>query len=233
MPMKMTTPNLPVATILIVDDHPAVREGLALRINGQPDMRVCGEAADVAEALKVVAETNPDLAVIDISLKNGNGIELIKRIKSHNGSIRMLVWSMHNESLYAERALRAGAMGYIHKEHATDQIITAIRTVLEGKVYLSEPMATQMLDRMVHGGNVPLGRSPIESLSDRELEVFSLIGQGKDTHTIADTIKVSPKTVETYRARIKEKLDLHNSIELVRRAVQWVLEESGSTPATP
>ncbi len=233
MTTKKTTADTKFATVLIVDDHPAVREGLALRINGQPDMRVCAEAADVTEALKAIAATNPDVAIIDISLKNSNGIDLIKRIKTHNSEVRMLVWSMHNESLYAERALRAGAMGYIHKEHATDQIITAIRLVLEGKVYLSEPMATQMLDRIVHGGKEAVGRSPVETLSDRELEVFTMIGQGQDTHSIAKTINVSPKTVETYRARIKEKLDLHNSIELVRRAVQWVLEESGSKAVAP
>jgi len=214
------------AKVLIVDDHPAVREGLAMRIDRQPDMKVCGEAADVPEALHFVAETQPDVAIIDIALKNGNGIDLIKRIKTHNESLRMLVCSMYGETLYADRALRAGAMGYITKEHATDKIIEAIRRVLEGKIYLSDEMAEKLLHRAVGQGATRLARSPLEKLSDRELEVFQLIGQGVDTHQIAERMRVSAKTVETYRARIKEKLRIGNRIELVQRAVQWVMEQA-------
>ena len=140
------------ARILIVDDHPAVREALASRIGRQPDLEVCGEAADMSEALRLVADTQPDLAVVDISLKTGSGIDLIKRIKDRNDSVRMLVWSMHSESLFAERALRAGALGYINKDQATDKIVEAIRRVLEGKVYLSDAMAEKMLHRAVGGG---------------------------------------------------------------------------------
>jgi DNA-binding NarL/FixJ family response regulator len=213
------------ARVLIVDDHPAVREGLALRIEGHPDLAVCGEAADVPEALKLVAETRPDVAVIDIALKNGNGLDLIKRIKGRDDSVKMLVWSMYNESLYAERALRAGALGYINKENATDQIINAIRCVLTGKVYLSEPLTGQLLGRLVRGGAEQARRSPVAALSDRELEVFHLIGQGLDTQQIAAKMRVSPKTVETYRARIKEKLNLKRSVDLLRHALQWVIEE--------
>ena len=214
------------ARVLIVDDHPAVREGLAIRIARQADLEVCGEAADLAEALEQVTATRPDVVVIDISLKSGNGIDLIKKIKANDPSIRMLVWSMHPEALYAERALRAGALGYITKEQATDKIIEAIRRVLEGKVYLSEAMAEHVLNRAVGRGGEPAGGSPVECLSDRELEVFQLIGQGLDTQKIAENMQVSPKTVETYRARIKEKLNLNKANELIQRAVQWVMENA-------
>ncbi len=224
MSHRKTTPPTTNARILIVDDHPAVREGLALRIKSQPNLEVCGEAADVPEALHLVAEAKPDVAVIDIALRNGNGLDLIKRIKAHDDRVRMLVWSMYSESLFAERALRAGALGYINKEHATDQIITAIRCVLEGRVYLSEPLTGQLLGRLVSGGDAAK-RSPITTLSDRELEVFRLIGNGLDTQAIAEKLCVSPKTVETYRARIKEKLNLTGSVDLLRCALQWVIEK--------
>ena len=212
------------ARVLIVDDHPAVREGLALRIAQQPNLQVCGEAADVAEALKLVAATNPDVAVIDISLKSGNGIDLIKRIKARNQTVRMLVWSMHGESLYAERALRAGAMGYINKEQATSKIIEAITQVLADKIYLSEQASAQLLNRSVGHGGGDGSHSAVESLSDRELEVFELFGRGLDTQQVADHMHISSKTVDTYRGRIKEKLNLNTVTELVCQAVQWVLE---------
>ena len=226
MTSSKTKASQRVARILIVDDHPVVREGLAMRISKHPDLEVCGNAADVAAALQLVASTNPDLAIIDIALKTGNGIELIKRIKARDDSVRMLVWSMYNETLYAERALRAGALGYINKEHATDKIIEAIRHVLDGKVYLSEPMADQILHRAVGRGHERVEHSPVESLSDRELEVFQLIGHGLDTHQVAEKMRVSPKTVETYRARIKEKLNLSSGPELIRRSAQWVVENA-------
>jgi DNA-binding NarL/FixJ family response regulator len=212
-----------IARILIVDDHPVVREGLALRISSQPDMEVCGEAADIASALQLVADTKPDVAVVDIALKDGNGIDLIKRIRAHEGSVRILVWSMYNESLYAERALRAGAMGYLNKEQATDRI-DVIRRVLEGKICLSDPLAEQLLSRTLGHGAPDLQRSPVETLSDRELEVFRLIGLGLGTQGISDKMRVSPKTVETYRARIKEQLNIASAPGLARRAVQWVVE---------
>jgi DNA-binding NarL/FixJ family response regulator len=212
------------ARILIVDDHPAVREALASRIGRQPDLEVCGEAADMSEALRLVADTQPDLAVVDISLKNGSGIDLIKRIKDRNDSVRMLVWSMHSESLYAERALRAGALGYINKDQATDKIIEAIRRVLEGKVYLSDTMAEKMLHRAVGGGREEVTRSRLAALADRELDVFRLIGQGVKTAEIAERLHLSVKTVETYRDRIRKKLDLSDGTELAHYATQWVLE---------
>ncbi len=213
------------ARVLIVDDHPAVREGLALRIRGQSDLEVCGEAADVAEALRLVAATRPDVAVIDLTLKSGSGLDLIKRLKARGEPVKVLVWSMYSESLYAERALRAGALGYINKENATDQIIKAIRRVLGGQVYLSEPLAGQLLGRLLHTGAEQVRRSPVAALSDRELEVFHLTGHGLDTAQIAEKMRVSPKTVETYRARIKEKLNLKSGADLLRHALQWVLEE--------
>jgi DNA-binding NarL/FixJ family response regulator len=209
------------ARVLIVDDHPAVREALSIRISKQRGLRVCGEAADIAEALRLVEATDPDIAVVDIALKTGDGIDLIQRLKARNQRIRMLVWSMYSENLYAERALRAGAMGYINKEQATTTIVEAIRQVLSGKVYLSAAMTEKLLKRCV--GQDP-GRLPIETLSDRELEVFRLIGQGVKTQEIAAQLHLSPKTVETYRGRIREKLDLSDGTELARSAFQWVME---------
>lgn len=212
------------ARVLIVDDHPAVREALALRIGRQPDLEVCGEAADVSDALRLVADTQPDVAVIDISLKTGNGIDLIKRIRDRNDHVRILVWSMHSESLYAERALRAGALGYINKEQATDRIVEALRRVLEGKVYLSEAMTERLLQRAVGAGGTEPTRSPLDALADRELEVFRLIGEGVKTAAIAERLHLSVKTVETYRDRIRQKLDLSDGTKLAHYATQWVLE---------
>jgi DNA-binding NarL/FixJ family response regulator len=212
------------ARILIVDDHPAVREALAIRIGRQRDLEVCGEAADISEALRLIADTQPDVAVVDISLKTGDGIDLIKRIKDRNDRVRMLVWSMHSESLYAERALRAGALGYINKDQATDKIVEAIRRVLAGKVWLSEAMAERVLHRAVGTGQPEVTLSPLDALADRELEVFRLIGQGVKTAEIAERLHLSVKTVETYRDRIRQKLDLDDGTKLAHYATQWVLE---------
>jgi DNA-binding NarL/FixJ family response regulator len=202
--------------VLIVDDHPAVRETLALRIGLQPDLQVCGEAADTSKALRLVAETRPDAAVVDISLKTGDGLDLIKRIKDRDGCVRMLVWSMHSESLYAEHALRAGALGYINKDQATDKIVEAIRRVLAGKVWLSEAMAQRMLQRAVGRDRQEVTLSPLDALTDRELEVFRLIGQGVKTADIAERLHLSVKTVETYRDRIRQKLDIHDGAKLAQ-----------------
>ena len=209
--------------VLIVDDHPAVREALAVRIGRQPDLEVCGEAADVGEALRLLADTRPDVAVVDITLKSGDGIELIKRIKDRDAHVRILVWSMHGESLYAERALRAGALGYVNKDQATGTIVEAIRRVRDGKVWLSEAMADRVLHRAV-GGNRGAAGSPVDALADRELEVFCLIGRGVKTAEIAERLHLSVKTVETYRDRIRQKLDLSDGTKLAHYATQWVLE---------
>ncbi len=214
----------PAARVLIVDDHPAVREALTIRIAAQPDLEVCGEAADVNEALRLAAATDPDVAVIDIALQTGSGIDLIKRLKARNEQFRAIVWSMYSEDLYAERALRAGAMGYITKAQATGKIIEAIRQVLAGKVYLSPAMTAKLLKRVVGPAGGSTGRSPLDTLSDRELEVFRQIGQGAKTQEIAAQLHLSIKTVETYRDRIREKLDLKDGTELARCATQWVLE---------
>jgi len=212
------------AKVLIVDDHPAVREALAMRIGRQSDLEVCGEAADLSEALRLVACTQPDVAVVDISLKTGCGIDLIKRIKARNDTVRMLVWSTHSESLYAERALRAGALGYINKDQATDKIVEGIQRVLEGKVYLSDAMVETMLHRAVGGSRAEITRSPLDVLANRELEVFRLIGQGVKTAEIAERLHLSVKTIETYRDRIREKLDLVDGTELAHYATKWMLE---------
>jgi DNA-binding NarL/FixJ family response regulator len=212
------------ARVLIVDDHPAIREALAIRIAAQPDLDVCAEASDANEALQLVRTTDPDVAVIDIALKAGNGIDLIKRLKARNDDFRAIVWSMYGEEFYAERALHAGAMGYINKEQATGKIIEAIRQVLGGKVYLSQAMTEKLLNRTVGHSAQDFGRTPFAALSNREIEIFRLIGQGLKTRDVATRLHLSIKTVETYRDRIREKLDLKDGAELARCAVQWVLD---------
>jgi DNA-binding NarL/FixJ family response regulator len=212
------------ARVVIVDDHPAVRAALALRIGRQPDLMVCGEAADMTEALRLIADTRPDVAVVDISLTTGNGIDLVKQIKDQSDHVRILVWSTHCESLYAERAIRAGALGYINKDQATDQIVEAIRRVLAGKVWLSEAMAERMLQRIVGTARDGHTRAPLQALTDPELVVFRLIGQGVKTAEIAERLHLSVKTVETYRDRIRKKLSLADGTKLVHYATQWLLE---------
>ncbi|MBN9519700.1 response regulator transcription factor [bacterium] len=223
----------PRVRVLIVDDHPAVREALASRIGRQPDLEVCGEACDLADALRLVAEAKPDVAVVDISLKSGSGIELIKRIRDRDAAVRVVVWSMHPESLYAERALRAGALGYVNKDQATDTIVEAIRRVRRGEVWVSEAMAQRMLRQAIGGGPEGAGRSPLDTLADRELEVFRLIGQGARTAEIADRLHLSVKTVETYRDRIRRKLDLTDGTRLAHFATQWVLKNDESGEREP
>jgi len=208
--------------ILIVDDHPVVREGLALRINSQPDLEVCGEAIDVAGALQFLQTTRPDLVIIDISLRSSHGIDLIKQIKAKDETIKMLVSSMHDESLYAERSLRAGALGYINKREMPEMVIDAIRQVLAGRIYLNPEMTDRMLQRSVGQVSDATGSS-IENLSDRELEVFEAIGNGMTTRQIASILHLSVKTIETYREKLKAKLNLVTGAELSRCAVLWVL----------
>jgi DNA-binding NarL/FixJ family response regulator len=222
MTRKNPEPASAKARVLIVDDHPVVREGLAIHLSAQPDLEVCGEAEDLPGALALVASARPDVAIIDISLKNSNGMDLIRRIKDRHDDVRILVWSMYPENLYAERALRAGAMGYMNKGQATHHVLEAIRAILQGQVYVSGKLANQLLQRVV--GRKAEERPAIDSLSDRELEAFQLIGEGMTTETIAKKMHVSPKTVETFRARIKEKLGISNVTELIQRAAQWAVE---------
>jgi DNA-binding NarL/FixJ family response regulator len=214
--------------VLVVDDHPAVREALAVRIGRQPDLELCGEASDVGAALRLLGDARPDVAVVDITLRSGDGLDLIKRMKDRDDHVRILVWSMHGESLYAERALRAGALGYVNKDQATGTIVEAIRRVRDGKVWLSEAMTERLLRRAV-GGAEGVTRSPLDALADRELEVFRLIGQGLKTAEIADRLHLSVKTVETYRDRIRQKLDLPDGTRLAHYATQWVLDRDQAT----
>lgn len=209
--------------IMIVDDHPIVRQGLRQLIEDRPAYEICAEADSMTEAIQHYRATRADLVVTDLTLKDGSGIELIKELKAVNPSVRILVASMHDESLFAERALRAGAMGYVNKETAVDTLVAAIDQVIHGRIYLSERMTERMLCRTI-GNADGLRTSPIDALSDRELETFELIGQGLTTQQIAAKLHLSPKTVETYRGNIKAKLNLKNGTELARQAVQWVLE---------
>ncbi len=212
--------------ILIVDDHALVRLGLAQLISYEADMEVCGDASDADEALAKVKELQPHLVILDISLQRGNGIELTKTLKARHPNVKVLISSMHDESLFAERALRAGALGYINKQEATDKVIGAIRQVLGGQIYLSAEMTNHLLHRLGSSGDRLLERPSLESLSDREWEVFELIGRGLSTRQIAKQLHLSIKTIETHREHIKEKLALTNGAELTRHAVQWVLEDN-------
>lgn len=207
--------------ILIVDDHPIVRQGLRSLVDQESDLHVCGEAGSAGEAMKVVKELKPDLMLVDISLKGPDGLELTKSIRSILPDLPILIVSMHDESLYAERVLRAGANGYIMKEEVAHNIAEAIRKVLNGDIYISDAMRQKIL-RGVAGQRTNPATSSVERLSDRELEVFRLIGRGLGTRQIADDLHLSVKTIETYRAHIKEKMALKNATELVRQAVQWV-----------
>jgi DNA-binding NarL/FixJ family response regulator len=212
--------------IFVVDDHPMIREGLAAQIANQPNLNLCGEAEDMAEALSRIGAAEPDLVIVDISLKNGNGIDLVKRLKAKDPSLVILVWSMHPENLYAERALRAGARGYVSKGKSASQIMDAVHTVLDGRTYLSPEMSEKLLGRVIGGGHQEMTASSVETLTDRELEAFEFLGQGMTTQQIASKMHVSRKTIETYRARIKEKLGLANAVELIQHAVQWVLSKA-------
>lgn len=208
--------------ILIVDDHPIVRRGLRELVADEPDLEVCGEAEDVSQAIEQLETARPDVVVVDLTLKSGHGLELIQEIRARNDRIKMLVSSMHDETLFAERALRAGAAGYVSKQESPDKIIDAVRQVLRGEIYLSTRMASRLLHRVATGE--PLEKHPIQSLSDRELEVFEMVGQGLTTKQIARKLDLSHKTIETHREKIKAKLNLRNSAELSRHATQWVLE---------
>ncbi len=213
----------PKIKILLVDDHPLVREGLANLIRQQPDLEVCGEAASEPEALQLIGSLQPDMAVLDISLENGSGLELMKSIKAMHPAVAMLALSMHDESLYAERALRAGARGYLMKREAAKKVILGIRAVLAGQVFVSEKISALMAERFVEGHTA--AASPVAQLSDRELEVFQLLGRGLSTRQIADHLHVGFKTVQAYSARIKDKLQLANATELLRAAMQWNSEQ--------
>ncbi|MFN6110584.1 MAG: response regulator [Planctomycetota bacterium] len=208
--------------ILIVDDHPIVRDGLNLRISAESDLEVCGEAENVVQALEKVEATRPDLVIVDIALKASHGLELIEQLAAKFPQVKMLVVSGFEESLYAERAVRAGANGYLNKQESNEKLIEAIRVVMRGDCYLSEAMKQRMLARVVRRRT--FGSSPAELLTNREMEIFRLIGSGMTTSAIANQLFLSPHTIDSHRENIKKKLGVRNAAELNRQAVQWVLE---------
>ena len=209
--------------VVIVDDHPLFRERLAQLINYEPDMEVTGEAENANDAVQLIRNTSPDLAIVDITLKESSGLELIKIIKPVSIGLRVLVLSMHEESLYAERALRAGASGYITKHQGADEVLLAIRRVLAGEVYLSEKMTSESLKSLTTTEVKTISGSAVR-LTDRELEVLDLIGRGHSAREIADKLQVGVATIDTYRAKIKEKMNLRNATELQHVAIRWVHE---------
>ena len=219
-----TAPEARKTKILVVDDHPIVRERLAELIAQEPDLIVCGEAEDSNQAIKAARELQPDLAIVDITLKDTYGIELIKHLKEILPNLPVLVLSMHDESLYGERALRAGAKGYLTKQEATKKVIPAIRRILAGDIYVSEQLAATILQK-VAGGSSPGGGSPTDVLTDREMEVFQLLGQGLGVRQIAESLFVSVKTVEAHREHIKQKMKFKSSTELLRYAIQFTMKQ--------
>jgi len=209
------------AKIVIVDDHPIVRQGLKELINHENDLTVCGQAGDAHQAMKIIKSLSPDMVIVDITLKEKNGMELIKDIKVQYPNLPVLALSMHDETLYAERAIRAGARGYIMKQQATEKVVAAIRKVLKGEVYISERMVAKVMGKLA-GVKTETSASPLDCLSDRELEVFLMIGKGHGTRQIAKKLHLSIKTIETYRSHVKEKLNFADSTELLQYAIQWV-----------
>ena len=207
--------------VLLVDDHPLLREGLTKFINQQSDLWVAGEAEDVESAKSLIESSAPDLVLVDLCLKGASGLEVIKYIRQQHPALPSLVLSMYDEPFYTERALRAGARGYISKREPADKVLAAMRRVLSGYVYLSDNMETQMLDPLLAGKHHSMD-SLIDRLSDRELEVFQLLGRGHETREMADKLKISSKTVQVYREHIKEKLNLENSTQLIQQAALWV-----------
>jgi DNA-binding NarL/FixJ family response regulator len=219
---KANTAKAAKHRIFLVDDHPVMREGLARLINCEPDLEICGGAGSAAAALAKIESLKPDLVIIDVSLTKGaSGLELMKDLATRHARLPMLGLSTHDESLYAERVLRAGAKGYVMKQEPTETVMKAVRAILSGNLYLSKAMSDRLLRKMTRDNSAPAA-SDIEQLSDRELEVFRLLGQGRGTRQIADQLHLSVSTVESYRAHIKDKLRIQNAPELVRHAVEWV-----------
>ena len=227
----LTTPDRAAQStkknVLVVDDHPLLRQGLALLINQQQDMQVCGEAEEAHAAMQAVTQRRPDIMILDISLNGPDGLELLKSIRASDPDLPVLILSMHDEAIYAERALRARANGYIMKQEATEKVLVAVRRILNGELYLSDRMSNKMLQHYI-GGAPSMIQSRISSLSDRELEVFRLIGEGRATREIAEELHLSIKTVETYQAHIKEKLALRSGRELIQHAIQWKINETSA-----
>jgi DNA-binding NarL/FixJ family response regulator len=218
-----TPPPVKRQRILIVDDHPMVRQGLAVILEAEPDLVVCGQTDNVADALRCYEQTHPDVVMVDLGLADFDGLELVRQLKARDPAARVLVVTMQDEKLYAERALRAGALGFVRKHEQPSVIIAAVRRVLSGNAYLSEQAMGRVLNRMVQS-HQPAAKTGLEQLTDRELEILRLLGQGLRTREVAERLMLSIKTIETYRDRIKGKLGLKHSNELLRFAVQWALE---------
>jgi len=212
---------------MLVDDHPVLRQGIAELVNGEDGLEVCGEAGNMQDALALAGKLKPDLVIVDVSLNGNSGIELMKNLSGRYSSIPLLAYSMHDETIYAERALRAGAKGYVMKQADPEVLLGAIQQVLKGKMYLSDRISEHLLGKLVGAGasSAPIA-SPIEKLSDRELEVLQLMGKGMGTGDIADQLCLSVKTIETYREHLKEKLNLTTGQELLRYAIEWSLSQS-------
>jgi len=221
----MKTEKAKKTRILIVDDHPMTRAGLVHLISHQPEMAVCGEAEDAAQALDLVISSRPDLMLIDITLPGKSGLELIKDVKAIRPDLLMLVVSMHDESLYADRVLRAGARGYITKHEGGDKLMGAIRHVLSGRIYVSDSMSAHILE-IFSGGQTGIDRSSIQNLSDREFEIFEALGEGLSSHEIAKKLHLSAKTVDAHRANIKTKLKINTTAELISFAARWTASQS-------
>jgi DNA-binding NarL/FixJ family response regulator len=213
--------------VFIVDDHPLLRQGLALMINREQDLIVCGEAEEAHTAMQAIPQCQPDILIVDISLNGPDGLDLLKSIRNSYSELPVLILSMHDEATYAERALRARANGYIMKQEATEKVLVAVRRILNGEIYLSDRIANKMLQQYI-GGTAPALQSRLSTLSDRELEVFRSIGEGRSTRQIADELHLSVKTVETYQAHLKEKLALRSGRELIRHAIQWKINEGAA-----
>lgn len=210
--------------ILVVDDHPIVRQGLALLINRETDLLVCGEAEDAMGAMHILSSAKPDVLIVDLSLNGPDGLDLLKNVRITHPTLPVLILSMHDELIYAERALRAGANGYIMKQVATEKVLVAVRRILAGEIYVSDRIANRMLKHYITGSGTAKNSS-IADLSDRELEVFRLIGEGHGTRQIAEELHISIKTVESYQAHIKDKLSLRSARELLQHAIQWNMNE--------
>jgi DNA-binding NarL/FixJ family response regulator len=213
----------PKARVIVVDDHPLFRERLCQLINDEQDMEICGEAENAQPALRIIRDSPPDLAIVDISLKTSSGLELVKNIRALSIGVPVLVLSMHDESLYAERALRAGAAGYITKSEEAAQVLLAVRAVLAGKIYLSQEMTSTFLKGLTTSG-VRVSPHSVDRLTDRELQVLDLIGRGRTSKEIAEVLKLGLTTVDTYRARIKQKMNFRNAMELQFFAIRWLSE---------
>jgi DNA-binding NarL/FixJ family response regulator len=224
-PSKTSSRKSEKKQVLIVDDHPLIRQGIRMLLTTEPDLEVCGEAETASDALAVMEKAKPDVAIVDLTLKESSGLELLKDIRVRYPDVLVLVVSMRDESLYAERVLRAGARGYVTKEEGPEMVLEGLRKILQGQIYVSQKMASKVMSKIVQGADQH-GGSPIDHLTDRELAVFELIGKGLPTREIAKNLHISPKTVDSHREHIKDKLKLDSATELLKQGIQWVQDQN-------